>query len=356
MTAADFLLKDDASQAHSLVQAWQNVIEQPMMQQLDQEVVLHSRAQVQQVGGQMDAAAFLEQGSQKPFLIEGKPASDFEPKSWPAQPITPDPYRHLTHRQGGGTNEHNNIEGAMGVQSASIPWDYRHYSGNLNSHRKAEPLIYTPLAIAKDHDGKSAIDLTSLVNRKYQTERMSSNPQYANTLSALTDYRPVQLHPTDHWLPQIPVQNAPGVRNQKLWEKHFLDLYAPTPPPLLAPVPPRMPKPFGAQPKPSSLLETHAAPLPSILTHGERVKPLITPVLDANQQPVTFHNPEVEAEELMHQREVDIFAPAHPSNVEFVEEDVQVTPFEELSPELQAEELLEDAEHEEELQELQLVW
>jgi len=241
-------------------------------------------------------------------MLEGHPASDYEPHDWPKNAITPDPYAHLTHKQGGGSNEHNDIEGALGVQSASIPWDYRHYSGNLNSHRKAEPLIYTPLVLAKSHDGTSAIDLTSIVNRKYQSQRMSSNPQYANTLSALTDYKPVQLHPTDHWLPQIPTAKAPGVK-QKFWEKHFLDLYAPTPPPLLSPIPPQMKKKGVVTKSAASLLESSSTvELPDILSHGEHIQSMITPVYDENHQSIPFHNSEIESQQQRDSVEIDQFA------------------------------------------------
>jgi hypothetical protein len=303
-----------------IVQSWSSAIEeQPLARELEQEVLIPSQRQEQQeqYASAAGPTSMLEQGQR--WAEEGHHASDYEPGDWPKQAITPDPYAHLAQIQGGGTNEHNNIGGALGVQSASIPWDYRHYSGNLNSHRKAEPLIYTPLVLAKDHDGQSAIDLTSLVNRKYQSQRMSSNPQYANTLSALTDYKPIQLNPTDHWLPQMPVRGAPGVKNPKYWEKHFLDLYAPTPPPLLAPVPPRMKS--NKQAKQTSFVETQAVELPAILRRGERVKPLITPVFDSNNQPIAFHDQQAEDEQVMHEREVDIFAPAHTS---FLETEVDV--------------------------------
>jgi hypothetical protein len=313
LTLDAFLSGDDDQ---PLVQSWSNAIEDaPLAQRMDQEVLVRSQSQSRHAAGQDQA--FIEQG----WVQEGHPVSEYEPKDWPAKAITPDPYQHLTQRHGGGTNEHNNIEGALGVQSAAIPWDYRHYSGNLNSHRKAEPLVYTPLILAKDHDGTSAVDLTSLVNRKYQSQRMSSNPQYANTLSALTDYKPVQQNPTDHWLPQMPVSAAPGVKNQKFWEQHFLDLYAPTPPPLLAPVAPRMKQPK----KPVSLMETKSVVLPDILRRGERVQSLVTPVLDAQNQPIAFHNHEVEEDAMRHSRDVDIFAPAHQEEMPvFIEEDVEL--------------------------------
>jgi len=272
---------------------------QPRTQRLDQQVLTSSRAQAALAHARGEEPAFLE------WVSEGRAASTYEPQWWPKNPITPDPYHHLALRQGVVTNEHNNIHGAMGVQSTAIPWDYRHYSGRFNTHRKAEPLLYTPLFIAKDHDGNSAIDLTSVMNRKYQYQRMSSNPQYVNTLSALTDYKPVKLAPTDFWLPQMPVETSPGVKNQKFWEAHFLDLYAPTPPPLLSPKAPQM----RQAPQAASLLEMQHVDLPDILQHGERVHSIITPVQDMNGNAVPFHDLDAEADSLMHSRELTM-APA----------------------------------------------
>ena len=310
---------EGGNDASSLIQSWQSVTEDsPLTQQVDQQVLTQSQSQNEQqlyseyMHDMHTPSQRASDASLLEYVKEGRAASDYEPKAWPRNPITPDPYQHLTHTQGGGNNEHNNIEGALGVQSASIPWDYRHYSGNLNSHRKAEPLVYTPLVLAKSHDGTSAIDLTSLTNQKYQSQRMSSNPQYANTLSALTDYEPVESNPTDHWLPQMPSSSAPGVKNQKFWEKHFLDLYAPTPPPLLAPVPPQ-PKNRRVAPA-VSLAETQSIVLPSILSHGERVQSLVTPVLDHEAQPVAFHDVDGEQEELKHSREMNMFAPSSSSS------------------------------------------
>jgi len=276
------------------------------MQQLEQQVI--SQSQEEHQLQLTPASDYSNVGDGDPSFVEkvteGYPAVRYEPTPWPKRAITPDPYQHLAHTQGGGTNAHNNIVGALGVQSAAIPWDYRHYSGNLNTHRKMEPLIYTPLVIAKDHDGKSAVDLTSLINRKYQSQRMSDSPQYSNTLSALTDYKPIQLHPTDHWLPQIPIQAAPGVRNSNYWEHHFLDLYAPTPPPLRAPVAPKMKTPlkYAQSTKNWALLETEQherAAMPDILKHGERVHPLVTSIVDAHtHQPIPFHDADSESAEL----------------------------------------------------------
>jgi len=202
-----------------------------------------------------------------------------------------------------------------------------------------EPLIYTPLVLAKNHDGTSAVDLSSILNRKYQTQRMSSNPQYANTLSALTDYHPIQLHPTDHWLPQIPTQAAPGIKT-KLWEEHFLDLYAPTPPPLLAAVPPQPKKTKQAKQalakskakanklksakaifkkaKAKSDKEQEAEvsddsflQLPSMLSREEHVQSMITPLMDNQQHLIPFHDLEAEHQQQLHSRDVNIFAPAN---------------------------------------------
>jgi hypothetical protein len=281
--------------------------------------------------GRVDAA-LVEEGP-----VEGHAASVYEPTPWPNPRITPDPYEHLTHRQGGGTNEHNHIEGALGVQSAAIPWDHRHYAGNLNSHRKAEPLIYTPLFVAKSPDGESAVDLTSLVNREYWRERMSKRPQYLPTLSIGTDYKPVQLHPTDHWLPQMP-KAAPGV-SPKYWEQHFLDLYAPTPPPLRSPRVPGIKRQRKAGQHQQSMLETAAvAPLPSILTHGEQVHPLITPMLDAHQRPVPFHDVDAEDDAQRRARDVDLREPlAHANDIaSFMELDEQVSSEMESEEELPA--------------------
>ena len=325
LSAADFLSGDGSSEGSALLESWQQVVEdQPTARRVDQDVIMKTQRQASQSIQRQNDPSFIEQGQQ--WVQEGHHASDYEPKPWLLGTITPDPYQHLAHKQGGGTNEHNVIEGALGVQSAAIPWDYRHYSGKLNTHRKAEPLIYTPLVIAKDHDSKSAIDLTSLANHKYQSQRMSSNPQYANTLSALTDYKPIQLHPTDHWLPQMPVAQAPGVKDPKYWEKHFLDLYAPTPPPLLAPVPPQPKRALNAQLRPISLMETKAVELPAILRRGPRVKPLITPLMGANNQPVPFRDIESEQAAMKHSLEVDVFAPAHvdDNDMAFIETEIEM--------------------------------
>jgi hypothetical protein len=307
-----------------LVQSWQNAIqENPITQKMEQQVLTQSQHQAGEAGSSDDAALLETE-----WVHEGKAASKYEPKAWPLEPITPNPYQHLTHKHGGGDNDHSRIEGALGVQSAAVPWDYRHYSGNLNSHRKAEPLIYTPLVIAKGADGTSAVDLTSIINKRYQSQRMSSNPQYANTLSALTDYKPVQLHPTDHWLPQVPLAKAPGVK-EKYWEKHFLDLYAPTPPPLLAPVAPQPPKSAKekAEELQKSLLEIQSVgPLPDVIRQREHVRPLISAVTDAENNPVPFVDQQTEDEQNMRMHEVDIMAPAHAQQpiVAFIEMEEEI--------------------------------
>jgi len=110
----------------------------------------------------------------------------------------------------------------------------------------------------------------------------------------------------------MPGGKAPGV-SQKYWEKHFLDLYAPTPPPLLSPRVPRM-KRTGPRRARHSLLETAAAavPLPAVLSHGEHIRPLITSVLDSHSNPIPFHDVPAEEEAIMKEREVDMYAPAHP--------------------------------------------
>lgn len=301
-----------------LVNSWANAIEaEPITRRMDQEVLVQSQhqyasAQQQQQRQQATDASFL--GTER--VTEGAAAKTYEPGQWPAERITPDPYKHLAHRQGGGGNAHNNLEGGLGVSSAALPWEYRQYAGDLNSHRKAEPLIYTPLVLAKSADGASAIDLTSLANRKYQSQRMSKQPQYASTLSALTEQAPLLKDPTDKWLPQVPVHAAPGAA-PKLWEKHFLDLYAPTPPPLLSPVPPRM-KPTAAQraaaeaqAQAASLVEVATRNMPSFLTQKARVQSLVTPMLDAQARPLAFRDVEGEAEAMRAARNVDLFAPAN---------------------------------------------
>jgi hypothetical protein len=314
----------------ALIQQWENAVDSPLAQRLDQQVVTQTRSQAARSHQRSEDAgpSFLEQQ----WVQEGQQASTYEPTDWPAQPITPDPYQHLAQTQGGVPGkEHNNIEGGLGVQSASIPWDYRHYTGNLNSHRKAEPLVYTPLVLAKDAEGTSAIDLTSLANRKYQSERMSSNPQYANTLSALTEYVPVQLHPTDHWLPQIPAARAPGVRNKKYWENHFLDLYAPTPPPLLAPVVPRMKKKAAQVRRDLAMMEQDAkitAAMPEFLRKaGNSVQSMVAPVLSQQTgHQVRLRDLAGEDSRVAHSRDMDALAPAHASEADiplaFLEEDV----------------------------------
>lgn len=317
----------------ALIQQWENAVEEaPRAQRLDQEVMTRTQSQARaayqaQHQQQQQDASFVEQG----WVQEGKQASTYEPSDWPAQPITPDPYQHLAQTQGGvDINAHNNIVGGLGVQSVSIPWDYRHYTGNLNSHRKAEPLVYTPLVLAKDQDGTSAIDLTSLANRRYQSQRMSSNPQYTNTLSALTEYEPVQVNPTDHWLPQIPAAAAPGIRNKKYWENHFLDLYAPTPPPLLAPVVPQMKKKKSTLKRDLALVEQNAkltAAMPNFLRQaGNSVQSMVAPVLSQQTgQQVRVRDFAGEDARVAHSRDVDVLSPAHQQQEDvplaFLEED-----------------------------------
>lgn len=196
-----------------------------------------------------------------------------------------------------------------------------------------EPLIYTPLFIAKGADGASAIDLTQIRNRRYQMQRPNDKPQYAATLSDLTAYRPIDVHPTDHWLPQLnggnggvpgatvghgqegdamPSAKGAGPRGSESWAKHFLDLYAPTPPPMLAPKVPRMAKSISEEEhslaevaaSTAAISSSYYASLPSVLRRGERSQPLVM------QSRIAFHDRAVEDDRRRRSVEVDMNRPA----------------------------------------------
>ena len=294
LTASAFL--SGGADAGPLLNTWHDsFLEAPQARAMEQEVTIQSQAAAA-AGSRHSDPSFLER--------DGLPASAYEPKTWMGD-LSPKPYVDVNV-------PHNHIEGALGVASASIPWDYRSYAGELNSHRKAEPLIYSPLVLAKDASGESAVDLTSLINRKYTAKRNSASPEYAATLSGATEYSPQARDPTSSWMPSIPLQKGP----KKSWEKHFLDLYAPTPPPLLAPVAPRMPKSAREgheEDEERSMIEKRAAaaPLPSFLTRKERVKAMVTPLFDKAGAAVQYHDRAAAEARIKASHEVDIFAPAH---------------------------------------------
>jgi len=305
ISAADFLSGRDLD--NSMVERWQSVLEEaPRTARLEQEVLLQTQSQQARHHARQAAAVEDLAMLAAERLMDGKAASTFEPKQWPAESLTPNPYKHLA--------PHNNIQGGLGVQPTAIPWEYRQYAGQLNSHRKAEPLIYSPLVLAKDAQGTNAIDLTSILNKRYQLERASEQPEYASTLSSMAGYRRADVAPTAHWLPQLP--HTPDGQKKK-WEEHFLDLYAPTPPPLLAPVPPKMPKTVEeeaeaeAQKEYQALAELAAHPLPSVLTQREHARPMVLNIIDSvTNQPIAYHDNQAEEERLRRSREVDLFAPA----------------------------------------------
>jgi len=251
-------------------------------------------------GAQGPSAQFDPKG------LEGFPASRYDRPSWLQNKIAPDPYKHLAQNTDGSNRvNHDRIEGAIGIQSSAIPWDYRHYTGDLNTHRRAEPLIYTPLVIAKNEVGTSALDLSSIASKRYAQQRQSSNAQYAPLLSAMTDYAPTDPASTDSWLPR-----PPEIKQKKSWEKHFLDLYAPTPPPLLSPRVPQPPR--GKKAPGASFLEVASAPpLPAVLRHGSRIQPLITTLMNSDG-PVPFRSAEQEAQQYRAAMQVDPLQPAAP--------------------------------------------
>lgn len=214
--------------------------------------------------------------------------------------LTPFPDAHL---RGPDAEPHNNISPAIGVSSSAIPWMYRQYMGQLNTHRRAEPIIYSPMLIAKSDSG-TGTDVTELANARRFVQQLRAQPGQlqllpANhfTVAGLTLGQQLQLSGVLHqgekgnpgagtWFPKPP-EGSPFI--ERPWKDHLLDLYAPTPPPLLAPVPPMGPEELEARasgykgPWPPadapSFIETAAAQKPQALfspERFERVQPLIT--------------------------------------------------------------------------------
>jgi len=222
--------------------------------------------------------------------------------------LTPFPDAHL---RGEEVEPHSNISPAIGVSSSAIPWMYRQYMGHLNTHRRAEPIIYSPMLVAKSESGTGA-DVTELANARRFANQLRAQPGQIQLLPAnhfsvtgLTLGQQMQLTGALHhaksgnpgantWFPRPP-EGSPFI--ERPWKDHLLDLYAPTPPPLLAPVPPMGPEELqarsegytGAWPPPDapSLIETsstsfHAAPV--LPQHFEHVQSLVTDMGHFNQR------------------------------------------------------------------------
>jgi len=222
--------------------------------------------------------------------------------------LTPFPDAHL---RGPDAEPHNNIESAIGVSSSAIPWMYRQYMGHLNTHRRAEPIIYSPMLVAKSESGTGA-DVTELANARRFANQLRAQPGQIQLLPAnhfsvtgLTLGQQIQLSGALHrsqsgnpgansWFPKPP-EGSPFI--ERPWKDHLLDLYAPTPPPLLAPVPPMGPEELQARaegykgPWPpadaQAFIETASAPIhaSSILPqHFEHVQSLVTDMGHFNQR------------------------------------------------------------------------
>jgi len=237
-------------------------------------------------------SSLLESGSH--WVHEGLPPRH---QPWPFKPVITNMAKEIQENE---LNPKNKITHALGVTSAAIPWMWRSYGQNHNSHRKAEPLLYRPMVIAKTADGKKAVDLTHFLDYRIAYQRSVNDPAYEPTLGKLTGYVRRPLAPVSQWLPQVPKPSS-----NRVWEKHFLDIYAPTPPPLRSPIPPQ-PKKAS---KPSSLLEQKSIPK-IILPKHEHVKSLYSTML-SNNRPVQFINEEQEEHRLKHALDVDLSIPAH---------------------------------------------